>query len=61
MTNLEVLLPHKTYYTSDYIAVNACKWSAQARPLLSVFLPFKGHIDLAVHQTVPVLFPLRLQ
>lgn len=40
----------------------AIKGAENAGAPLCVFLPFKGHIDLAaLHKTAPVLFPSRLQ
>lgn len=59
MTNLEAeALCEKCRPTRNSAAI---KRAENAGGLLSVFLPFKGHIDLvALHKTAPVLFPSRL-
>lgn len=60
MTNLEVQALHEKCRPTRISA--AIKRAENAGASLSVFLPFKGHIDLvALHKTAPVLFPSRLQ
>lgn len=59
MANLEVeALCEKCWPTQNSAAIKLAENSGAP---LSVFLPFKGHIDLvALHKTAPVLFPSRL-